>query len=125
MEPIISPWVFYLIGITNHLITLGELGLLCSSIFACFILFMAVPGTPRWESPVIIKLSIMLGVFLIIFSGMIIFIPTPETIYKMIAASFVTPNNVDLAVDGAVKAKDALVNDALSIITAIANAAGK
>ena len=112
MEPIISPWVFYLAGLSESL----GVGAIISAIGVFIVTIMLVMETRNEEKWAII--SGLITAFLVLIA---IVLPSTETVYKMIAASYVTPDNVGAAVEGAVAVEKALVRDAISIIQAIAN----
>ena len=124
MEPIISPWIFYLLGFIDDVNVVCAIAIVAEAIVAA-IVFMALifseGDTWEWTKKAI-KPFLFISIPTILIG---LFVPTSETVYKMIAASFVTPDNINLAVDGATQAKDALVKDALNIISAIANGVAK
>ena len=98
MEPIISPWIFYLIEVLD---TLKEVGWVCCIMGGIGFIVLFVIATKlnvdvetmrkiaRW--PII---SIIVGIILTIF------IPSEETMIKMLVASFIAPDNVELGVEG-------------------------
>lgn len=82
-EPIISPLIFYLIGIAPNLVsflTLSSLGML----LICFLLFFF---KEKKKSIYALILSGFLGFFTVL-------IPPQDTMYKMMVASMVTPYNI-------------------------------
>ena len=104
MKPIISPWLIYFIS------TLGGLQALVSLLAAVslitlgiiFLLWMYYRDNGvefGYVKKGKHKIIIFLGVISIL--G-IIFIPSKETIYAMVVAKYVTPNNIEM-VGGSVK----------------------
>lgn len=91
-EPIISPWIFYFIDITDKIfhtclpvLFIVTAGVLINLLFNDE-MFDSI-NTPKWRK----ALS-----FLLIFLGAIyLFIPSKTTIYQMIAASYITPTNLE------------------------------
>lgn len=98
MEPIISPWVFYWID-------------LCEPIKAVtgFIAFLFIGAS--WSAYVEIKSyntkeenapweykTKLFGIVAVILTLVSIFIPTSNTAYRMLVASYVTPENINSTV---------------------------
>ena len=97
MEPIISPWIFYLMSLADGLKIFSGIVAFCGAVVALGI--YAFFGFERdefapWKYtkfPVIITII-----------GLIIclFVPSQEIMTKMIVASFITPDNIELGVEG-------------------------
>lgn len=95
MNPIVSPLWFYLIGVTANLkMFLGTVGwiLLAPCIF--IIMFTVLDSTTedvckKWKS---LKKFIFLGLLCLFFNYAI---PTETACYQMMAASMITPNNIE------------------------------
>ena len=123
MEPIISPWVFYLIGIVPGLAVIAIVTAIIAAIVSLLVIPFVIEGDcsdetgAKWW-----KRTIPLCVFCAL---LFVLLPTQTTLYKMIAASYITPDNIGVAVDGVVATKEVLVRDAISIIQAIANGVAK
>ena len=91
-EPIISPWIFYFIDIIDKIfhtclpvLFVVTAGVLINLLFNDE-MFNSI-NTPKWRK----ALS-----FLLIFLGAIyLFIPSKTTIYQMVAASYITPANLE------------------------------
>lgn len=94
-EPIISPWIFYLLGILKPLETLFGVMTICALGVAAFV---AICGNDEQieNIPSKIKKSLILAAIAFI---MAILIPTPSTVVKMIIASKVTPANLQMVKD--------------------------
>jgi len=98
MEPIISPWYFYLINVSSALdftaSIVGTLGILFG-----ILLYI---GSKEDDNPEELKLArciITIGIIGVFLS---ILIPSEDTLYKMLAASLVTPDNITIAEDGTI-----------------------
>lgn len=95
MEPIISPWVFYLIGVVDRL----KNGLV-AFMTACAITFlfegmryMECDATEK-EQEQYVKTATMAGVLFLAASIVLILLPDKTVIYQMLAANYVTPDNI-------------------------------
>ena len=109
-DPIISPWLIYLIDITDPLrgaaCPLGIIAILIS-----IILF--IESSHTYDEDDATKLSNLAKRFLRggVMCGLIAtFIPASNTIYKMIAASYVTPANIQATGDFADKTVDKVID---------------
>ncbi len=99
MNPIISPLWFYLIGMSNSLIAL------CSFIGSCALVVAIILGviggmeyTDGDEDAgrkmlKYMKKCVITGILTF---SLVAIIPTEKTCYKMIAATVVTPNNIEI-----------------------------
>lgn len=115
MEPVISPWVFYLIDIANGIRIISLIAYVC-----VFIPFVYGLGTmvvnkeygnddkDYLRGKRTFKISL---VILIISLGISIFIPSSDTILKMVIAKNVTYDAVDAAKDVVVQ----VYNDILAL----------
>lgn len=97
MNPIINPLFFYFISITNvlrFLLLIGGFGVVGVALFGgfvCSIDYDAVDIFKFLKKPIIIGLIV----------GTIgIFVPSENTCYKMLAASLITPDNIEVVKDG-------------------------
>ena len=99
---IISPWIFYLINLLSNIDTL------CSMLtFLSFLVLLGLilyqwanvldSDDDIWES--FIKWRKRTAITLVISILGLIFIPTEETMYKMLVANYVTYENVETATD--------------------------
>lgn len=105
-EPIISPWIFYWMDV---LATIKKLpGNLVLGALLLFLTFLAVVATimifsdcgeedEKIESVLWLSKRISIGylITLAFFTVISIFIPSQETMYKMLITSQVTPNNLE------------------------------
>lgn len=97
MNPIINPIFFYFISVTGvlrNIMLIGGFAIAGCIVFAGFICCIDVDIEEvfnTFKKPVIIFLLIgTLGVF----------IPSENTCYKMLAASLITPDNIEVVKDG-------------------------
>lgn len=90
MEPIISPWWFYLAGFGDKAIFVCAIVLIASPLMFLFSLSEAESE----KMPAAAKACV---VAFICSAAVIIFIPSTDTVNKMIAASYVTPDNLRAA----------------------------
>lgn len=87
MSPIISPWVFYFIGVGVHIQIVT--GILAALFFLGFAFWLMTEMNFN-------KKMFILGS---LFALLAVFIPSKETCYQMVAASICTPDNISSVVD--------------------------
>lgn len=91
MKPIINPWLFYLTdvlsGIKWLLVVFFALALFLYLLAFCFY-FLDMNELPDW-----FKLKITMFFVIPIIIGLLI--PEENTVYKMLIASYATPNNIE------------------------------
>lgn len=97
MNPIINPLFFYFISVTNvlrFLLLIGGFGVAGAALFVgfiCSIDYDAINILKFLKKPIIIGLIVgTIGVF----------VPSENTCYKMLAASLITPDNIEVMKDG-------------------------
>ena len=100
MEPIISPWVFYWVGVLDSLHVLGIVASI--GLCTCGILLLAM-GDDFTEKRNKERLKQLACVFSIFVTIVFVFVPTKETMYQMIVAHYATPNNMEYMKDNTVK----------------------
>lgn len=98
MHYIINPWVFYLLGLSN------SVGMACvifltvfAIVFGIYLLFRVVEFVGYDEYPTPIQILKKWKVPLILSVAFLVFMPSTDTIYKMMIASQVTTENIDTA----------------------------
>ena len=107
MEPIISPWVVYLISLADSIaITVVVIGLA----FWCYVLVYAIAEEKLAKKPFIV------GLILFSFAA---FIPSSKTVTAMIAAQYITRDNVTEAIKAGKALKDEVKSDVIDLINAI------
>lgn len=92
MEPIISPWWFYLIGIAGYVNAAFKIGAIVLGGLALLI------GWDCDQEP-IRRFCIKMGIAAVVMLFISAFIPDKQTAYTMLAASMITPDNIQ-AVQG-------------------------
>ena len=92
MEPIISPWWFYLVGIVGYVGMALKIGALALGSLAVIVILDCDEESTN-------KLCIWTGVIAIVMLLLSAFIPDRQTAYTMLAASVITPDNIQ-AVQG-------------------------
>lgn len=93
MEPIISPWVIYLVSVLTNLNTAAFI----VAMFSVVIIFWA------WVFGEKTKINIKNVVIILITSTVLtIIIPDRQTMLSMLTLSFITPDNIGLAEDHAI-----------------------
>lgn len=95
MEPLINPWVFYYIEVLDRLSTGIAVGM-----FAC-VAVVTVSGMDYYGFDVTettkrrcVKMIKAAVVLFFLFGSVQILIPDKKTMYQMLAASYVTENNI-------------------------------
>lgn len=98
MHYIINPWIFYLLGLVN---SVGMACVIFLAVFAIafgsYLLIWTIEclGDDRYPTPTQIikkwKIPLILAI------AFLVFMPSADTIYKMMIASQVTTENVDTA----------------------------
>lgn len=101
MEPVISPALIYLIHMINAIYGL--------SIFILFVSAFTMVMSPliadcicedyEEEGKVMRKIIKICAILVVICIVLIMFIPNEKTIYAMIAASMITPDNISITED--------------------------
>lgn len=92
MEPIISPWWFYLVGIVGYVGMALKIGALALGSLAVIVILDCDKESTK-------KLCIWTGVVALVMLLLSAFIPDRQTAYTMLAASVITPDNIQ-AVQG-------------------------
>jgi hypothetical protein len=121
MEPIISPWIFYWIDILCNLkdmaifiqIACGIIVLLSFAIIGEFLDSIELPdGAIKW-------FYIIVATIFILATLIEIFTPSQETLYAMLAANFVTPDNINLGVEGVKTIIDYIIESAATFVAGV------
>lgn len=95
MEPIISPWVFYLISVVDKLHTgLLVFMAICVVVFVFEGMEYMEFDVPEEEQARYVKTATIAGVLFLVAGIVEIFIPDETVLYKMLTASCVTPDNI-------------------------------
>ena len=110
MEPIISPWIFYWIDVADALKVV--------LVFVSFLGFVAVLFYPILADEFESSTSKVLKSLLITIAVSIaftVFIPSEDTMYKMLVTSYITPNNIELVGGSIDTALDKLTDKVVKI----------
>lgn len=98
MHYIINPWVFYLLGVSNSIGVMCVIFLAVFAIaFGSYLLFWIIEFVGNDEYPTPIQILKKWRVPLILATAFLVFMPSTDTIYKMLIASQVTTENIDTA----------------------------
>lgn len=107
MNPIINPLFFYFISVTDvlhFLLLIIGFGVVIICVFAGFICcvdYDAKDILKFFKKPIIIGLIIaIIGIF----------IPSKNTCYKMLTASLITPDNIEVVKDGTQELVDYIID---------------
>lgn len=109
-DPIISPWLIYLIDTVEPLINVIIVSALVS--ISMFILFLTA-NAATYNDDKIEKNSKKAKIFLkvgVICGLLLVFIPRPCTLYKMVVANYVTPANIQATGEFADKTMDKVID---------------
>lgn len=109
-DPIISPWLIYLIDTVEPLINVIIVSALVS--ISMFILFLTANAATYNDDKIEenskkAKLFLKVGV---ICGLLLVFIPRPCTLYKMVVANYVTPANIQATGEFADKTVDKVID---------------
>lgn len=112
MEPIISPWIFYFMSMADKLTVAGSIvagGSVIAAGIAIMFYGMDGDGFLPWKY---LKYFVITGA-----TGLIVatLVPNQETITKMVVASFITPDNIELGVEGVKAIFEYIINTAASL----------
>ena len=119
MNPIINPLQFYLIGISNSLIVLsvfiGSCALIVAIILGCVGGIVYTDGNKNAGCKILnyIKKYVALGILTFSLAAIL---PSEKTCYKMIAATIVTPNNIELVGNTATDIIDYIIESVDTLI---------
>lgn len=112
MEPIINPWIFYLIELFAEI---ESTAFIISVLSGIGLIGIIVFGIDSWNTEgfkKLIKWPTIITISGLILAGLI---PTEETMIKMLVASFITPDNVELGVEGVKAIFDYIITTAAEL----------
>ena len=107
MNPIINPLFFYFISVTDvlrFLLLICGFGVVAICVFASFICCVDYDVE---EILKFFKKPIMIG---LIVGTIGIFVPSENTCYKMLTASLITPDNIEVVKDGTQELVDYIID---------------
>lgn len=102
MEPIVSPWIFYVVGVCETTHNILEVSLVIEvgvGIFFTFVHVATIFDGEEVDMKAYYRRMKGWGYVLAITVGLTCIVPSPEILYKMLAASLITPDNIQ-AVQG-------------------------
>ena len=120
-EPIISPWLFYLLGVLFPLhvfLSFAAMFSFVGSVIAFIDKKSLEESAERWPKDIYYqkqackasRLFCRLLICFIFFSTCSVFLPNKSTVIQMVIASKVTPANINTAVDVGNKAVDKVID---------------
>ena len=113
MTPIINPWLLYLIGFVENI----------SILFLIFTVIFSVLTVVLITNVVIeggkIVFPIVTGTLLVVVSVVLLFVPSSDTVLKMIIAQNITEERVDNILENSGNVKNELKQDIIDILNAI------
>lgn len=122
MKPIISPWLIYFLSVLDAINTIGAivfwLGLL--GIPLTFVLGAALDCWKSAEHG--LKALKPYAIAFAIFVAVSLFIPSKTTVYQMIVAKELTPNNISTVTQAAGDTAEDVANYVVDIITRVSEA---
>lgn len=115
MQPIINPFIFYLISVFGNLkiVSIIMIAITTVALFITLILWVFFEG---YFSDNFIKAIKITFIIMVIFLLLSIFIPSQETCYQMLVASAVTPDNLEIIKDTGISIGDYIIENAKDII---------
>ena len=99
MEPIVNPYIFYIISVFNSIFNISVLIFIITVFYGMHLRYEIRLTKEKWDYlekwninnyKQLRKCGIVLAVMIVF----MIVIPTEETMYKMLAASYITPDNI-------------------------------
>lgn len=99
MEPIISPWIIYIVSVVSKINNLLDFLLVMSTIVLAVALFVAPIMMDNGHGKALKKILKYSGIVFTISGFLGVVIPDKDTLIAMLAAQYVTPDNVQ-AVQG-------------------------
>lgn len=98
--PIINPMYLYLIEVLHNLDALNQIVFFISAMLVCFLVFLYFVEDEAREKIQANKSKVILLFMVFIGSGLIVMlVPTKDAMYKMLIASYVTTDNIQIVND--------------------------
>ena len=115
-EPIISPWIFYWMSVVDNLRSLiGFIGFLATGITMWFCLEWIVKlGDKNYSVKYKQEIKLFTCISLVC-AVLFALIPNKKTLTRMIIASYVTPQNIEIVQGEANKSVDYLINKIVEV----------
>ena len=118
MEPIINPWIFYFMSLADgfraagYILAIAGFG---AGVISLMLYNMEEGGLLPWKYLKWFVIAFVAG------GVMSIFVPSQEVITKMLVASFITPDNIELGVEGVKAIFDYIITTAAELFGPVAN----
>lgn len=98
--PIINPMYLYLIEVLHNLDAINQIVFFILAMLVCFLVFLYFVEDEAREKIQDNKSKVILLFMVFIGSGLIaVFVPTKDAMYKMLIASYVTTDNIQMVND--------------------------
>ena len=97
MEPIINPWLIYIVDIASTIKVVSMIVMLLGIV--AVILFPIFADTVDVQEETLVKYKKLLCVVIIIALLLLIFIPAKTTLLAMLVFQYTTPDNISLVQD--------------------------
>ena len=119
MEPIINPWYFYLMSMSNNVSLCATLGAITFGIVVLVMFIFKMISCADGEEESFEKVRHVyrwakICFFILLIIG--ILFPSEKTIIQMMVAQQVTPNNVNKAISAGKSVKDEITKDVIDLI---------
>lgn len=99
MNPIISPWMFYLISVSNAVHSVAFLCAIATVLGTFLFGGMAFDNSNAREHSNAVKWAKRFATGLVVSIALCVLIPSEETCYKMLAADMFTQDNINSATE--------------------------
>ncbi len=110
-EPIISPWLFYWMGLCDPIFIISIMFLLFGGITLCFFTKLWFEDEEKLLPHFYAYLTIWIFLLMVC-----VFVPSKDTLYKMVIAQNITYERVGKAVDVGKELHNTIKQDVLDII---------
>ena len=114
MDPLISPWLFYVAEVCEVLKIMCLVFAILGSLFTLIPLligFLDGGKWPPWAKPAVMVL--------LIFGAVGVLAPSQSTLYKMVVTSQITPNTVSKTISLGDNLRETLKGDIIDIINSV------
>ena len=92
MEPIISPWIIYALHVYDNIYFTCRTLMMCGFIIAPL---LALFGSME-EEKCVMKYAKISAIVAVVCTIVLIIVPSKDTLIAMLAASYITPDNIQL-----------------------------
>ena len=110
MEPIISPWTFYWMDVATAL----KMTLIALATFGLFAMVFVAMNNDIEGKPIVPAIK-PIAIAMVVALFIVAFIPSKDTMYKMLVTSYITPNNIELVGGSIDNALDKLTDKVIRI----------